>query len=239
MSKISEKNSKDKIIFNTTSDKNHLFSFTIQISNNSIIFSALYQEDNNNEHYFENIMSLEKLKKDKYFFFYENIQEIYDELKYLINKNNLKIKEEIDKIFISIATDDRKFKEIVFIIFENKYYLNTNCDTENSKEEIENNESFEFKEVEQINDNEDDEEDEENEEEDEEKGDYSLIEIPKEMDIKDIIFKLNKKVSDNEGKNIEEDINFKKYEKIFEKDKDFFKKEILFLLQKQNIFYQQ
>ena len=47
-----------------------------------------------------------------------------------------------------------------------------------------------FKEIEKINNEDGDkEEDEENEEENEEKGDYSLIEIPKDIDIKDIIFK--------------------------------------------------
>ena len=56
----------------------------------------------------------------------------------------MKIKEEIDKIFINIPTGERRFKEIEFTIVENNIIINSNCDTENKKEEIEvkNNENI-------------------------------------------------------------------------------------------------
>ena len=122
---MSEKNSQDKITSKSTSDKNHLFCFCLQNLKNSISFSASYEE-NNIEHYFENIMNFEKLRENKYLHICEKIQEIYDELKDLLNENELKIKEEIDKIFISIPTGHRRHKEILFSSDEKKDYLKTN-----------------------------------------------------------------------------------------------------------------
>ena len=63
-------------------------------------------------------MLLEELKKNKFLGLCDSIDEIYDELTHNLSKNQTKILEETNQIYISIPVDHLKIKEILFVIEE-------------------------------------------------------------------------------------------------------------------------
>ena len=68
------------------SDKNHSFYLTIQ-NQSSIIYILSYYQDNIIKHNYEIKLKLEELKKNKYLSLCDNIDEIYNELINLLDKN--------------------------------------------------------------------------------------------------------------------------------------------------------
>ena len=99
------------------SDKNHSFNLNIQNLNFSIKIIAIYQDDIIKQIY-EKKMLLEELKKNKFLGLCDSIDEIYDELTHNLSKNQTKILEETNQIYISIPIDHLKIKEILFVIEE-------------------------------------------------------------------------------------------------------------------------
>ena len=64
------------------------------------------------------VENMEDIKKNKYFLMFDNLDEIYEELINLMNKNKPNIIEEQNKLLISIHISTTKIKEIIFEINE-------------------------------------------------------------------------------------------------------------------------
>ena len=124
------------------SDKNNSFYLTIQNQSFMIYFLSYYQ-DNIIKHNYEKKLKLQELKKNKYLSLYDNIDEIYNELINLLDKNKAKIFERNNEIDLTIPTENLKIKEIK--ISMNEIIMNNNEKIEqifslisNLKEEINN-----------------------------------------------------------------------------------------------------
>ena len=103
--------------YSIISDKNHTFNLIFQNLNSTIGISASYQDDII-KHNYEKKLILDELKQNKYLALCETIDEIYDELIRLLNKNQFKIIEETNSIYISIPIEHSKLKEILFEVNE-------------------------------------------------------------------------------------------------------------------------
>ncbi len=110
-----EINAEDSYTIN--SDKNHSFNITFQNLNSTIRILASYQDDII-KHNYEKELTLNELKQNKYLSTCETISEIYEELMRLMKKNQIKLIEETNKIYISIPIDYFNVKEILFIVNE-------------------------------------------------------------------------------------------------------------------------
>ena len=122
------------------SDKNNSFYLTIQNQSFMIYFLSYYQ-DNIIKHNYEKKLKLQELKKNKYLSLYDNIDEMYNELVNLLDKNNAKIFERNNEINLNIPIENLKIKEIK--ISMNEIKMNDNEKIEkifslisNLKEEI-------------------------------------------------------------------------------------------------------
>ena len=103
--------------YSIISDKNHTFNLIFQNLNSIIGISASYENDFI-KHNYEKKLILDELKQNKYLALCETIDEIYDELIRLLNKNKFKIIEETNSIYISIPIEHSKLKEILFEVNE-------------------------------------------------------------------------------------------------------------------------
>ena len=128
------------------SDKNNIFYLTIQNQFSIINMTSYYYQDNIIKYNYEKEFKLEELKENKYLCLCDNINEIYDELINLLDKNKSKIIEGNNKIDLNIPIDNLKIKEIKFSINEkNKFSIisklkkkmkNLKEDNRNLREEI-------------------------------------------------------------------------------------------------------
>ena len=110
--------------YNINSDKNHLFSFKITNLTTSIELDVIFQ-DEIIQHIFNKKYSYEELRKiSKYFLLHETIDEIYDDIILLMNKNQTKILEENKSIKICIPIDSIKIKELNIFYFKIYIFLN-------------------------------------------------------------------------------------------------------------------
>ena len=103
------KSTKSYIIF---SDNNNIFYLTIQNQFSIINILSYYYQDNIIKYNYEKDLKLEELKENQYFYFFDNIDEIYNELINLLDKNKSKIIEGKNEIDLNIPTDNLKIKEI-------------------------------------------------------------------------------------------------------------------------------
>jgi len=103
--------------YSIISDKNHSFNLIFQNLNSTIGILASYENDFI-KHNYEKKLILDELKQNKYLALCETIDEIYDELIRLLNKNQFKIIEETNSIYISIPIEHSKLKEILFEVNE-------------------------------------------------------------------------------------------------------------------------
>ena len=103
--------------YSIISDKNHSFNLIFQNLNSTIGILASYENDFI-KHNYEKKLTLDELKQNKYLALCETIDEIYDELIRLLNKNQFKIIEETNSIYISIPIEHSKLKEILFEVNE-------------------------------------------------------------------------------------------------------------------------
>ena len=98
-SKVVEQKPLESKIFNLKSDKNNLFEIIISKNNKYIILQAKkLKTDISNIYYSKNDIQI--LKKNKYFLLFDNLNDIYDEIINLMNKNNPNIKEDSNKLLI-------------------------------------------------------------------------------------------------------------------------------------------
>ena len=103
--------------YSIISDKNHTFNLIFQNLNAIIGISASY-EDDIMKHNYNKKLTLDELKQNKYLGLCETIDEIYLELITLLKKNQTKIIEETNQIYISIPIQNVKIKEILFVVNE-------------------------------------------------------------------------------------------------------------------------
>lgn len=103
--------------FKIKSNKNNNFLITISKNTNYIILKA-NNEDNIESNIYISQKDIELLKKNKYFLMFDNINEIYDEIINLMNKNISKIIEDGNKLFLIITVYTTKIKEIMLEINE-------------------------------------------------------------------------------------------------------------------------
>ena len=104
-------------IFELISNKGNKFIITLINKQSSLLIISILNNDLN-KRYYENIFSIEKIKENKFFGFYESIDEILSELIPLINKGDVRIIEEIEFIKINFTLPLQKFKNIGFNLYE-------------------------------------------------------------------------------------------------------------------------
>ena len=71
---------------------------------------------------YTNTFSVEEIQQNKYFYQFDNLKEICDELSIRISKEKISINEGINSIVISINLPSSKIKEIIFELKENDKY---------------------------------------------------------------------------------------------------------------------
>jgi len=108
---IFQNNKKSKNI-SITSNKYREYDITIESELNSLINIVAIEKENNNkccEDY-----DLYNLRKIKYFSLFDSINEIFEEIKDKITKNEPQIHEDSNSLQLIIYTGNIKFKEIIF-----------------------------------------------------------------------------------------------------------------------------
>lgn len=103
--------------FSLISNKNKYYEIIIQSELDSIMIKAI--EKNTKEQYYENY-SLESLKNYLYLSLFETIDEIFEEIKDKISKKSPKLFEEKNTLNLVIETGNTKFKEIKFLLKNDK-----------------------------------------------------------------------------------------------------------------------
>jgi len=117
-SNLLEQGSLESKKFNIKSDKNNIFEIIISKTNKYIILQAkILAKDLSNKYYYSK-KDVEIIKKNKFFLMFDSLNEIYDELIDLMNNNNPNIKEDSNKLLISIPLSIAKIKEIILEINE-------------------------------------------------------------------------------------------------------------------------
>ena len=114
---IAKEEIKQENSYSINSDKNHSFTITLQNLNSTIHILATC-EDDIMKHNYEKQLTLDELKQNKYLLICDTIDEIYALLTMLFNKNQYKIIEETNQIYINIPVDHSKVKEILFVVNE-------------------------------------------------------------------------------------------------------------------------
>ena len=109
---------KSEKTYKIISDKNNSISITLKNLVSSIEIYGYFQ-DEILKHIYNHKFTLDSLKKNnRYFLLFESIDEIYDDLILLLDKNQTKILEDTNFISISIPIESLKIKEILFVINE-------------------------------------------------------------------------------------------------------------------------
>ena len=104
--------------YSIISDKNHSFLTIIKNLISSIEFNVIFQDDIIKHIYNKQFTFKELKQNNRYFSLHETIDEIYDDLILLMNKNQTKILEDTNLISISIPLESVKIKEILFVLNE-------------------------------------------------------------------------------------------------------------------------
>ena len=105
--------------FEAISDKNNQFKIVLKNQNNSLLISCKMNETKIN-HIYEKSFSMEQIQQNKYFYQFDTISEIINEI---ILKNNTKkplIKEGENEISLIIYLSTSKIKDAIFSIPEKK-----------------------------------------------------------------------------------------------------------------------
>ena len=111
---------KSEKTYSIISDKNHSLLTVFKNLISSIEINVIFQDDII-KHIYNTKLTLNEIKQNnKYFSLYETIDEIYDDLILLMNKNQTKILEDTNLISISIPLESVKFKELLFVLNEVK-----------------------------------------------------------------------------------------------------------------------
>ena len=95
--------------------QNNIYEITIYNNIKYILFKGINKDNNESPNYSSQI-DIEKIKKNKYFLMFDNLNEIYDEIINLISNKNPNLIEDLNKLIFSIPISTTKIKEIVFEI---------------------------------------------------------------------------------------------------------------------------
>ena len=101
--------------YSLKSDKNHLFKIYFKNFSSYIEIDSFFQ-DEFLKHEYTKKFYLEELKQNKYLSICDSIDEIFEQIVFNIDKNNLNLKEDIKQIIINIPVEHLKVKEITFIL---------------------------------------------------------------------------------------------------------------------------
>ena len=100
------------------SNKDKKYLFSISKKENSIVFESIYKI-NFLSHIYYSEKNINDIKNNsKYFLLFDNIDEIYEELKYLISKDNCIIMEGNKEIILKIHLSTSKYKEFIITLPE-------------------------------------------------------------------------------------------------------------------------
>ena len=107
--------------FKITSDKENKYIVTFKnIKSTSLLIEAVL-DDENNKTSFESEFTLDEIKENKIFYFYDSIDEILEELYPLLNEKKILLMEEQgNKIVIIFDLPLKEYKNLKFIINEKK-----------------------------------------------------------------------------------------------------------------------
>ncbi len=102
------------------SDKNNNFIINFKNNDSSSLYIDAYFQNEITKKEFENNFSLEDLKNNKYLSLFDSINDIYEEIISIINKNikEVKLIEEKGKIIINIPIGGKKMKPILLNLKE-------------------------------------------------------------------------------------------------------------------------
>ena len=105
----------DTCNFNLISNNGN--NFNIKISYNNFLLKIISNEENkDSKNIFQCISSIEEIKKTRYFLQFENIQEIYNELQFLIkqNENLVSLNEKDSYLELTFKLPNSKNEQIIF-----------------------------------------------------------------------------------------------------------------------------
>ena len=107
--------------FKITSDKENKYIVTFKNIKSTLLLIEAEFDDENNKTFFESEFTLDKIKENKIFYFYDSIDEILEELYPLINEKKIQlIEEQGNKIIIIFELPLKKYKSLTFLINEKK-----------------------------------------------------------------------------------------------------------------------
>ena len=95
-----------------TTDKNKKYIFLFNTDQSSLLNIKAIESDTHK--LYSNKFSIEIIKKNKYFYQFDNLKEICDEIRERVTKENLNIFEDTNIVTISIPLPSSKIKEIIF-----------------------------------------------------------------------------------------------------------------------------
>ena len=98
-------------------DKNKKYNLLLNNEQSSFLNIKAIKSDITQKIY-SNMFSIEFIKKNKYFYQFDNLKEICDEIKERVEKEKLNIIEDTNTVIISIPLPSSKIKEIVFELKE-------------------------------------------------------------------------------------------------------------------------
>ena len=112
---ISSSHYEKKFIIQTENDNK--YDIFLKSDNSSSLKLEVYSKNNLIQEKYSSSISLEKIKENKYFLMFDTIDEIINELGFLLEKNNGIIIEENDKIILKIFLITSKIKEVNFTLY--------------------------------------------------------------------------------------------------------------------------
>ena len=133
--------------YNLITDKNTNVTININLEEEFIIFDAIFTSNFPKKCFFSKF-NLQDIQKQRYFLMFENISEIFIEIKNFFEEKNIKIIEETNLLILYISINNTKIKDIVILInekpieikekIENLYYKINELENENKnlKEKI-------------------------------------------------------------------------------------------------------
>ena len=119
-SNVDEKKLEFKLEFEINSNKNNAFSLILSADNYSFLnIKAIQKNDLFNKSY-SNKFTIDKIKENKYFFMFDDLKEICNELSDRIKTKEIKLIENANNLILFITLPTSKIKEITFELNEDQ-----------------------------------------------------------------------------------------------------------------------
>ena len=107
-----------KLEIEVNSDKNNIFTLTLDVDNHSYLNIKAIQKNDLFNKSFSNKFSTDKIKENKYFIMFDNLKEICDEISERIKTKGIKLIENANNLIFIISLPSTKIKEITFELNE-------------------------------------------------------------------------------------------------------------------------